>query len=611
MSKWLLLLLWSGGILRAADVFPEIPPYLLAPARMIADDGADSANERLFRTTSLRRRMDLGGWWDFAADPDDAGERARFYSRFPQVETRLWVPDTWNSQARYWQYTGPAWYRRGFELPETGNLRLRFGSVFYKAKVWLDGEYLGEHEGGYLPFEFLIRNARKGSHTLVVRADNRLDNETLPKRNVDWFPYGGIERPVVAELVPDIWLSACHFVPEEVAPGRFRLRVKLAIRNLGAAARSKVTLALDGREVHAGAIDIPEGRAAAEFEVPLPEPRLWSPEHPNLYSARIVLGDRDDQFARFGVRTLRAEGGRILLNGKPFKLRGVNRHEDHPDWGSALPPHLVRQDIEIIKRLGANAVRAHYPLNEMFMDYCDQNGLVFMSEVPSWQYSPQQLADPRIQDKIKRFFSAMVDRDLNHPSVLTWSLGNEWPKPDESYDIVKTLVEYARGVDGSHLITFITGGPSVWRVHELLDVICVNWAQYQWYDPITYLDRKEGEKSIADLARIHERYPSKPVILTEFGGAESQAGWHNWGNVKWSEEYQARNVADSGRHALEQNWISGGCVWQFCDSRSAPERILAGRLHGWNTKGVVDGYRNPKMAFYSLQQLFKSLADLD
>jgi hypothetical protein len=116
----------------------------------------------------------------------------------------------------------------------------------------------------------------------------------------------------------------------------------------------------------------------------------------------------------------------------------------------------------------------------------------------------------------------------------------------------------------------------------------------------------EGEKSIADLNRIHERYPDKPVILTEFGGAEAQAGWHNWGNVKWSEEYQARNVTDSARYALEQDWLSGGCVWQFADARSAPERMLAGRLHGWNGKGIVDAQRNPKLSYFGLQEIFRN-----
>ncbi len=590
MTATLLLALWAAQ-------FPAVPPTVVPLTRMAYDDGQDAMNSRLFRTTTLRTQIDLGGWWDFAPDPKDTGQA-------PPPETKLWVPGTWNSVARYWNYVGPAWYQRQFELAQGGHLRLHFGSAFYRTKVWFDGRLLPDHEGGYLPFDFILKGVAKGSHTILVRVDNRLDEHSLPKRNVDWFPYGGLDRPVYAELVPEVRIDRFHVTA--LADGA--IKVKVFLSNLGGAVSEKVVFYVDGRQVYSGAHEIAAGTAAVEFSASLGRPRLWSPAEPNLYSARVVLERaRDDQFTRFGVRSLRAEKSKILLNGAPFKLMGANRHEDHPDWGSASPPHIIRQDIEILKRLGANAVRAHYPLPELFMDYCDSAGLAFMSEVPAWQYTTGQLKSAAVQKKMLGQFEQMVSRDMNHPSVITWSLGNEWPKPDESYDVVKVLVAEARKFDGGRLITFTTGGPSVWRVHELIDVISVNWGQYQWYDPFTTLDAKEGEKSIADLARLHARYPDRPVIMTEFGGAESQAGWHNWGNVKWSEEFQARNVEDSGRHALTEDWISGGCVWQFSDTRSAPERFLAGRLRGWNGKGVVDAHRGPKLAFYNLQRLFHSI----
>lgn len=593
------------------ESFPEVPPFVLPPARMVWDDGQDAMASRLFCTTELRRQINLSGWWDFVPDPEDIGESRAYFRRFPQPETRLWVPGTWNAQARYWQYVGPAWYRRSFDLPRRGNLRLRFGGVFYYSKVWLDGQYLGKHEGGYLPFTFLAPNARQGRHTIIVRVDNRLNDSTLPKRGVDWFPYGGMDRPVYGELVPEVWIEQFHIIPAVIAPDKINLQVKVFVRNSSSAPRTEeITLFVDGDELYSGSHKIGPPEATVTFSATLRQPKLWSPGEPNLHSARVILGhDADDQFSRFGIRELRAEGPNILLNGRRLKLMGANRHEDHPGWGSALPPHVIRQDVEILKRLGANAVRAHYPLSEMFMDYCDQNGLVVMSEAPAWQYDPGQLANEETRSKISRYVEQMVRRDMNHPSILSWGLGNEWREPDKAYEAIRALVEHARRVDNTRFITFSTGGPNVWRVHELIDVLGINWAQYQWYDPTTFLDRSEGEKSIADLNSVHLRYPNKPVILTELGGSESQAGWHNWGNVKWSEEYQARNVEDSARHALEQDWISGGCVWQFCDTRTAPERILAGRLHGWNAKGVLDAHRNPKLAFYGLQRLFHRFED--
>jgi beta-glucuronidase len=605
--KTLLLICWCGIPAVSLAQTPEIPASLLPAARMEWDDGQDPMRSRLFRTTSTRTQLDLGGWWDFVADPSGAGEKQGFPARFPAPETTLWVPGTWNSTARYWNYVGPGWYRRKFEVPADGNLRLHFGSVFYLAKVWLDGRLLGEHEGGYVPFDFAVKNLKKGSHSLVVLADNRLSERTLPKRNVDWFPYGGIERPVYAESVPAAYIERFHVIPPAVADSKTVLKVRVFVRNLGNEVTEKVAFSVNGRELISSAHRMGPGASVLELEAPLSEPRTWSPASPWLYSARVALGTgADDQFTRFGVRTVSTRGSGILLNGVRLRLAGANRHEDHADWGSAVPPQLIRQDIEIIKRLGANAVRAHYALPELFMDYCDQYGLVFLAEAPAWQYSTGQLQDPGMQDKMLNHLAAMVARDRNHPSILTWSLGNEWPNPDKSYDAIRGMVERARKLDATRLITFVTGGPHAWKVHQLIDVICVNWARYQWYDPFTTLDREEGEKSVSDLARIHAASPDKPVILTEMGGAESQAGWHNWGNVKWSEEFQARNVEDSARHALEEDWISGGCVWQFADARSAPERFLAGRMHGWNGKGIVDAYRNPKLAFYRLQQVYRT-----
>jgi beta-glucuronidase len=597
-----------AGSLSANDQqqFPEIPPSVLPVALQETVPADDPMASRLFRTTSLRTQMQLGGFWDFRTDPQGVGESQGYFRSFPPAETRMWIPGTWNSYARYWHYEGQAWLRRQFETGEPGQLRIRFGGVFYRARVWLDGQFLGENEGGYLPFAVVARDLPAGVHNLVVLADNRLSDESLPKAGVDWFPYGGIYRAVYAELVPPTFIDDFHVIPTNISRNRALLEVTAFVRNLdGQPRQTSLNFEVNGKLLHSQPVAVNGDEVTVSFQVPLENPKLWFPASPFLYLARLRLAAAgDDQFTRFGIRSFEADKNRILLNGLPFKVMGANRHDDHPDWGSAIPPHIMRQDIEILKRLGANAVRSHYPTDEMFMDYCDENGLAFMSEVPAWQYSPEQLARKTVQEKIKSQFRGMVARDMNHPCVLAWSLGNEWPEFEKSYDVIKSLLEYARSVDTTHFVTFVTGGGKIGECSGLIDIICTNWGQYQWYDPFTCLDEGEGESSIRDLNRIHERFPDKPVILTEFGGAEAQAGWHNWGNVKWSEEYQARNVLDSGAYGLTQDWISGGCVWQFCETRSAPSRFLAGRLRGWNGKGVVDGYRSPKLAFYKLQQLY-------
>jgi beta-glucuronidase len=599
--------------------FPEIPPYVLPDPQFMRDIIPDPMQSRLFKTTDIRDQINLAGFWQFKTDPDERGEADSYFESILDPETQLWIPGSWNATPRYWQYQGIAWYERQFEIPRDGNLRIRFASVFYKTKVWLDGNYLGENEGAYSPFSLLAKNQKEGIHRVVVKVDNRLNDQSLPKDGVDWFPFGGIFRPVYAEIVPNLYIDNFHVIAEEISDQKASLTVKVFVENLNQNEQDKdITFYINDHEVHAAKYLLKKGSNTIEFRTLIESPSRWSPEHPNLYTGRVVLSNgEDDQYTRFGVRSFEIDGYKILLNGKRFKLMGANHHDDHPDWGSALPPNTIRTDIEILKRMRANAVRGHYPPSEMFMDFCDVYGLVFMNEVPSWQYRPEQLANPVVKEKIKKQYFDMVYRDMNHPAIITWSLGNEWREFEKSYNDIKELVDYARTVDQTHFITFIAGGAHVDRSYKLIDIICTNWSKYQWYWNPTYnsdsldnqpkstlLSENVAKESIRRLNKIHEIYPDKPVILTEFGGSGSQAGWHNWANVKWSEEYQARNVWDSGLYGLDQDWISGGCVWQFCDTRTTPYRMLGSRLRGWNVKGVVDEYRQPKMAFYKLQDLF-------
>ena len=175
-----------------------------------------------------------------------------------------------------------------------------------------------------------MRDLHKGSHTLVVRADNRLDDTTLPKKNVDWFPYGGIDRPVYVEMVPDLWVERFQIATVEFSADQARLTASVVVRNAGRPVREKIALAIDGQEVRAESREIPAGASTLEFEIVVRQPRIWSPEEPNLYSARVSTGG-DDQFTRFGIHSVAVQDSRILWNGRPVKIRGVNRHEDHPE----------------------------------------------------------------------------------------------------------------------------------------------------------------------------------------------------------------------------------------------------------------------------------------
>jgi len=362
-------------------VFPEIPPLVLSDKLNQDVKSIDPMQSRLFKTTDVRKQINLAGFWNFVTDPDSTGEEKNYHGSFPMSETQLWVPGTWNCIPRYWQYQNPAWYQRELYVPGKGNLRIRFGSVFYKAKVWFDGQLLGEHEGGYSPFTFDIPDVSKGDHELIVCVDNSLDDESLPKNGVDWFPFGGIYRPVYAELIADKYIDKFHLILSEISDNKATFIVKAFIKSLITGLSIKdISLFINGKNYYSQNHELSGTTSSIQFEVTIDNPLLWSPETPNLYLARLVLGnEEDDLYTRFGIREFTTKGYEIYLNGERFKLMGANHHDDHADWGSALPPHLIRQDIEIYKRMRANAARGHYPPSEMFMDYCDEYGIVFMN----------------------------------------------------------------------------------------------------------------------------------------------------------------------------------------------------------------------------------------
>lgn len=623
--KWLFVSILIAGTLIAmsftagncGDIAPQVPAFLLAPTGNIPPAPADPTGSRRFATTTIRRQLSLTGFWDFVADPDKEGEPQGYQRKFPDPQARQWVPGSWNSVARFWNYQGDGWYRTIFSLEDEGSYRLHFGAVGLRATVWLDGKLLGSHDGGYTPFRFFLPQLKVGKHQLVVRVCNETSSTTVPKENGGWFPFGGIYRPVYLERVDQVHVDDFFIRTRLLQGGDALLQVSAQLRNAtGREVTEKLEFFIDGRRVHNLSQKITPGISSVTFELRMEQPELWSPDSPNLYMARLALGQRDDQFDRFGIKQIQTEGNRILLNGERFKLKGVNRHSDHPDWGPAIPPALIRQDLEIIKRMGANAVRHHYSPSEMFLDFCDEYGLVMMDEVPAWQLDARQLANPAVQQSIKDQFAAMVAKEINHPCIFSWSLGNEWGgglnKDGETTEtemagveqVLDDLVAFARGVDSTHLLTVVNTKLVTEQAERWVDFICVNWAFFRWYGGGPELQMEGTAQEVAYLEEIHNRFPDMPIVLTEFGGSGSQAGWSNWGNAKWSEQFQARNVYESARVGLATEWLSGGCVWQLFDQRESLHRMLGPRLRGWNVKGILDCYRNPKMSYYNLQRAF-------
>lgn len=512
------------------------------------------------------------------------------------------VPGSWNDQlpgAR--DEFGPAWYERRFEPPPIGDrdAAIRFGSVCYTAEVWLNGERLGGHEGGHLPFALPCEDAlRAGENVLVVRVDGRLGPETVPPGLVpqehahprefhpdvpfDFFPFAGIHRRVELVATPRHGISGIRL---DVQPDS-KSGAVLAVRT--EAGDGDVTITLDGERInqtHRVGVDA-----------------LWSPEHPRLHRLEVELrrnGAVKDRYTlRTGIRTVAVTGDQLLLNGSPIQLRGFGRHEDFPVLGRGTAPALAAHDLLLMRQAGANSFRtAHYPCDEETLDVADQLGLMVIAETPAVALYFAGDNVPRRQELSRQFLTELIERDRNRACVIAWSVANE-PRMNHpaAAAALRELCDTARALDGHRPVGYATDLPDAAGV-EAADIIFLN-AYPGWYQHPGELDLAESVLG-GTLDRLHQRY-KKPVVLTEFG-ADAIPGSHADPAAMWTEEYQAELIERLLRAAGQRPFVAGTHIWTFADFATAQADHRPGSV---NFKGVFTRDRRPKLAARRLRELW-------
>lgn len=553
---------------------------------------------RLFETSTERRRVELGGRWEFITDPDDTGHEAGYPVDFPTEDAEdMYVPCVWNTTPEYYEYQGPAWYHRSFRVHESTSAKLTFLGVAQEASVYLDGERLGSHYGGYTPFSFYLPDLDAGGHELVLRVDNTPSETTLPKTKVDWAHYGGITREVVLEEVGDVLVDDIR-VEYDIDGESATVEPTVDVYNFGASGEFDVDVYLDDtrRGTSSVTLDATDERATATTTFTLDDVELWSPDSPRLYDVRAEVA-ADDYCDRVGFRSVEVTPTDILVNGNPVGIAGVNRHEDHPEWGHGLPPRLMKRDVDVLQQAGLNAVRtSHYPNHPVFLDYCDREGLLVVEEIPYWQYDEDDFATEIVMERGKRMLAEMITRDYNHPSVLAWSLHNECETQQQGvYEATETLASVAREHDVSRPLTFATNNHYLGDEEicaELVDFLSIN-GYWGWYS-----DEKEWDEF---LDGVRAEFPDMPIVVSEFG-AGAVSGERNFDRRKWSENYQAHQLESAIETFENKEYVSGFFIWQYSDTNTA-EALFTGRPKLMNNKGIVTAYRRPKDAYWAVQRL--------
>ena len=571
--------------------------------------------KRLFNEHKKRNVIDLSGSWTYKLDENNEGLTNGWQNGLCDADITT-VPSCWNNELRLLNYEGKVWYEKKFDF-NGGTAMLEFESVMTEATVWLDGNLLGKHYGAFTQFQFIVNDVASGEHTLVVCADSTIDDKSFPRRYTDWFNYGGIARDVFAHQLKGISILNNHIVYELSGDLKSAsVCAELTLYNAESATlSSNVSVTLGDNVIYSDNVEL-NGYEQITFKTPcvtLNDIKLWDVFKPNLYTV-CASTDTDDLYDRIGFRFVEVKDNNILLNGKSIELRGVNRHDEHPDWGFAFPAKLMKKDIDLILNMGCNTIRgSHYPNSKIFLDMLDEKGILFWSEIPMWGcgFSWEALQDQEIINRGYEMHKEMTKFYYNHPSIIIWGMHNEIDSTQEfTIPLTKLYYEHLREFGGNRLITHASNHPLNDVCMDYNDIICIN-IYYGWYGYRGSTGKlSDWDKFVADLReRLKEKgWYGKPVIMSEFGAA-ALAGYHTpFDTVRWSEEYQRDLIEYCIELFHNTEYMRGTYVWQFANIRTSPSMDI-NRVRYFNNKGIVDEYRNPKLSYFKIKELYEKYAN--
>lgn len=469
---------------------------------------------------------------------------------------------------------------------------LYFGAANYEANVFLNGEHLGSHIGGFTPFNYDITDkVKEGNNFVVVRVNNKLKPDDVPTSNTDWWNYGGITRDVLLVETPSVSVDDYLVQLEKGRYDRIQGFVKLNTRQAGV----KIKLEIPELKVKAQLTTDTEGKA--DFHIKS-TPKCWSPESPQLYDVIITNGTEQIK-DRIGFRQIETKGKNILLNGKKVFFRGICIHEEAPYRQGRVHS---REEAEILlkwaKELNCNFVRlAHYPHSEHMVRAAEEMGLMVWDEIPvywtiafgnkeTYQNASQQLID-------------MMERDKNRCAVVVWSLANETPESEDRNTFLANLSKQAKQMDNTRLISMAmeVGGTrdNVTSIQDgmnkYVDIISFN----------NYLGWYGGRIDDCKTRKWNIPY-DKPVFISEWGGGALQ-GYHADKNTRWSEEFLAELYRQSIAMYDRLEGFAGMSPWILVDFRSA-RRQHHTYQNFFNRKGLISENGIKKQAFYVLRDFY-------
>ena len=607
------------------------------------------------RATSKRRLLSLDGMWKFKFDRKAEGEIEGWNNGLKDYDN-VPVPSSFadlftDKDSR--EFCGDFWYETEFYVPSEWKGRelvIRFGSVTHKAVVYVNGQKITEHVGGFLPFNATVTDVIKydEANTLVVKGNNELSETMIPcgKTGVrsdgvkfaqgyfDFFNYSGIQRSVKLMALPKInvedYDTTYEINDDGSAKVNYSIKVSTGLNSNeeNAANAGNINVCVSLKDKNGEVVASSEGMTGSLL---VRNAHLWNVRAAYLYGIDITIIDNnktviDEYTDRIGIRTFEIKDGHFLLNGKPVYLRGFGKHEDSETRGRGLDLPTIKRDYECMKWIGSNCFRtSHYPYAEEMYQMADEEGFLVIDEVPAvgmfeslmnavdaahgakgevhWF---QKETTPILLDHHRQCIREMITRDKNHPSVIAWSLLNEPETIHESaVSYFENVFEYASKLDPQKrprtFALVINSTPDNCKCWQVCDFVSLN-RYYGWYVMGGYniVSAKAAFESEMDKwAKIRG---DKPFIFTEYG-ADTNGELHKLPSTMWCQEYQDEYYDMNHSVFDKYPWVQGELVWNFADFQTG-EGII--RMNG-NKKGIFTRDRQPKSAAFVLKNRWEKL----
>ena len=618
-------------------LLPAIALLALVPAHASA---ADKPSSKTLYADGPEGRYLMDGDWLFRLDNEDRGVK-QHYMR--QSSSEGWktvkVPNVWNlgDSSNQSMAGGIGWYRKDFELPNADSAlkwAVRFESVNYRSRVWLNGRPIGENTGAYIPFSMQLAGLKRtGTNRLVIRVDSRRLPTDFPPSGLNeagvptggWWNYGGIQREVYLEKLDTVDYKQVQVRPVlPCATCAADVQMRITLRNVDSGTRRvSVTGSFGSRKVNLGTKNLSGGGVAAFTDsLRIDKPQLWSPRDPNLYAVHFTVRADGKKVSGYdlhsGIRSIKVSNGKLVLNGQPLSLRGVGLHEDSKADGFAIDDARRQQLVKDAKELGATVLRTHYPLHPYTHELADRLGLLIWSEVPVYAVKTQYLKLKSVRRLATKELGKNIAANENHPSVMLWSIGNELssqPGPVQNA-YIKSAASFAREMDPTRPVGIaVAGYPSSLcqaDSYAPLDVIGIN-DYFGWY-PGPSGQIFDRTKLPAYLDAVRQCYSKQAIMITEFGAEANRDGppeekgtyafQQDWVNYQLGVFATKPWLSGALYWALNEFWVRPG--WEGGDPRPQPPLFQKGLI-------TYDGVRKPAWAdvqrWYTQTQQFGPATD--